>query len=141
VLAYAGVLISLYLTLSHYRNVIPFCYVTKGCERVVTSSYSVIAGVPISLAGVLFFAVMFYFAIALATARSKLVGNLYRAVAGLGVLVALGLFLLQALALRAYCSYCLTTEIIAFLMWAASLLPRAGLAVRRGPVSGATGQR
>ena len=140
VLACAGLLVSFYLTLSHYRNVIPPCYVTKGCEKVVTSPYSVVAGIPISLAGVLFFALVFYLSIALATVRSRLVVLAYRTAVSLGVLVALGLFLLQALQLRAYCSYCLTTEIIAFLLWAASLLPHVSRNAPRGFAQGTANQ-
>ena len=44
-----------YLTFEHYQGVIPPCSVTEGCEAVLTSSYSVIFGVPTSLLGALYY--------------------------------------------------------------------------------------
>jgi len=120
-LSFAGFLISFYLTVAHFRDVIPPCYVTTGCESVITSRYAVIAGVPVSLAGTVFFAGMFYLGIGLLTAPRPLVVKAYELLAYAGVLAAIVLFLLQALVLKAYCSWCLTIEIIAVLMWAGSL--------------------
>jgi uncharacterized membrane protein len=116
-LAFAGFLISSYLTASHWRESVPPCYVTSGCESVVTSRYSTVAGLPLSLFGSLYFGAMFYLGVGLLTSDRPWVARLHESAAGGGVLVALGLFLLQAAVLRAYCSYCLATEIIALLMW------------------------
>ena len=44
-----------YLTVEHYRNTIPPCSVTEGCETVLTSQYSVLFGVPTSLLGALYY--------------------------------------------------------------------------------------
>jgi uncharacterized membrane protein len=44
-----------YLTIEHYRGVIPPCSVTEGCEVVLTSSYSTIFGVPTSLLGAIYY--------------------------------------------------------------------------------------
>jgi uncharacterized membrane protein len=44
-----------YLTIEHYRGVIPPCSTTEGCEVVLTSTYSVIFGVPTSLLGALYY--------------------------------------------------------------------------------------
>jgi uncharacterized membrane protein len=123
VLAFLGFLISFYLTLTHYRNLIPPCYVTTGCESVVTSRYATILSIPLSLFGTVFFVVMFYLGIALiTTCRRRVVVRAYDLLAFAGVLVAIALFLLQAVVLKAYCIYCLGTEVIALLIWAGSLL-------------------
>ena len=122
VLALAGFFISFYLTLTHYRDLIPPCYVTSGCESVVTSRYATILGVPLSLIGVVFFAAMFYLGISLITGPPKKVVRAYELLAFAGVLAAVVLFLIQAVLLRAYCTYCLGTEVIALSMWAGSLL-------------------
>jgi len=122
VLALAGFLISFYLTLTHYRHLIPPCYVTSGCESVVTSRYATILGIPLSLVGAVFFAAMFYLGIALITGPPKKVVRAYDLLAFAGVLAAAVLFLLQAVVLKAYCTYCLGTEVIALLIWAGSLV-------------------
>jgi len=137
VLALAGFLISFYLTLTHYRHLVPPCYVTSGCESVVTSRYATILGVPLSLAGAVFFAVMFYLGIALIAARRRVVVRAYDLLAFVGVLVATALFLLQAVVLKAYCTYCLGTEVIALLIWAGSLVVASsgdgGVVAEAGP--------
>lgn len=122
VLALAGFLISFYLTLTHYRNLIPPCYVTSGCESVVTSRYATILGIPLSLIGAVFFAIMFYLGIALITGRRGVAVRAYDLLAFAGVLGAIVLLLLQAVVLKAYCSYCLSTEVIALLIWVGSLV-------------------
>jgi len=122
VLALAGFLISFYLTLTHYRHLIPPCYVTSGCESVVTSRYATILGIPLSLIGTVFFAVMFYLGVALVTGRRGLAVRAYDLLAFAGILAAAVLFLLQAVVLKAYCTYCLGTEVIALLIWAGSLV-------------------
>lgn len=122
VLALAGFLISFYLTLTHYRHLIPPCYVTSGCESVVTSRYATILGVPLSLIGTVFFVVMFYLGISLLTGHHRVAVRAYDLLAFAGILAAAVLLLLQAVVLRAYCTYCLATEAIALLIWAGSLL-------------------
>ena len=122
VLALAGFFISFYLTLTHYRDLIPPCYVTSGCESVVTSRYATILGVPLSLIGAVFFAAMFFLGIALITGPPKKVVRAYELLAFAGVLAAVVLFLIQAVLLRDYCTYCLGTEVIALSIWAGSLV-------------------
>ena len=47
-----------YLTFEHYMGVIPPCSVTEGCATVLTSGYSVIFGVPVSLLGAIYYFVV-----------------------------------------------------------------------------------
>ena len=137
VLALAGFLISFYLTLTHYRHLVPPCYVTSGCESVVTSRYATILGIPLSLIGTVFFVVMFYLGIALLTGSPKKVMQAYELLAFAGILAAVVLFLLQAVVLKAYCTYCLGTEVIALLIWAGSLVVASsgdgGVVAEAGP--------
>jgi uncharacterized membrane protein len=127
VLALAGFLISFYLTITHYRHLVPPCYVTSGCESVLASRYATILGVPLSLVGSVFFGVMFYLGVSLITGRHRVVVRAYDLLAFAGILAAAVLLLLQAVVLRAYCTYCLATEAIALLIWAGSLLVTSSL--------------
>jgi uncharacterized membrane protein len=119
-LSMGGFLISLYLTLAHFRNIVPPCYVTSGCESVITSRFSVIAGVPLALIGTVFFVITFYMGIALLVGFRPRLARAYEVLVYAGLLAAICLFLLQAVVLRAFCSYCIATEIIILLMWAGS---------------------
>jgi uncharacterized membrane protein len=120
--AYAGFVISLYLTLAHYRGYVSPCYVVHGCEAVQTSKYSVILGVPLALLGTLFFALMFYLGIGLLTGPRLLLVRAYKVLAFLGALAIIPLFLLQAIVLDAFCTYCVATEVVMLLLWVVSFL-------------------
>ena len=123
--AYAGFVISLYLTITHFRGYVSPCYVVKGCEEVQTSEYSVILGVPVALAGTLFFGLMFYLGVGLLTGARLWVVRAYKVLAFLGALAIIPLFLLQAIVLEAFCSYCVATEAIMLFLWVLSFLLRA----------------
>jgi len=96
----------------------------RGCEEVQTSEYSVILGVPLALLGTMFFALMFYLGIGLLTSSRVLVVQVYKVVAFAGALAIIPLFLLQAIVLDAFCTYCVATEAIMLLIWVLSFVIR-----------------
>jgi uncharacterized membrane protein len=51
-LALAGLGISLYLTWVHYAGIEPVCSGISDCERVQTSSYAELVGIPVAVLGV-----------------------------------------------------------------------------------------
>src|ERR1700693_1369899 len=53
VLAVAGIGIAAYLTYVHYAGIKPLCTAGGSCEKVQTSVYSELAGVPVALSGLL----------------------------------------------------------------------------------------
>jgi uncharacterized membrane protein len=118
--AYAGFVISLYLTLVHYRGYVSPCYVVHGCEQVQTSKYAVIAGIPLALLGTVFFGLMFYLGISLLTSSRVRVVQAYKVLAFLGALAIIPLFLLQAIVLKAFCTYCVATEAVMLVLWVVS---------------------
>jgi len=120
--SYAGFVISLYLTFVHYRGYVSPCYVVHGCEQVQTSRFSMILGVPLALLGTVFFGVMFYLAIGLLTRSSVTLVRVYKVLAYAAALGVIPLFLIQAISLRAFCSYCVATEAIMLSMWIVSFL-------------------
>ncbi len=83
-LAYVGFVVSAYLTIVHYRGYVSPCYVLSGCEEVQTSEYSVILGVPVALAGAVFFGLMFYLGIGLLTSSSVNLVRVFKVLAFLG---------------------------------------------------------
>jgi len=54
VVALLGFVDATYLTVEHYRGVVPPC-TTAGCEIVLTSEYSVLFGVPTALFGSVYY--------------------------------------------------------------------------------------
>jgi uncharacterized membrane protein len=120
--AYAGLVISAYLTIVHYRGYVSPCYVVHGCETVQTSKYSVILGVPVALIGALFFGLTFYLAVGLLRSSSLTLVRVFKVFAFLGALAIIPLFLLQAIVLKAFCTYCVATEVIMLGIWILSFL-------------------
>lgn len=55
IIALLGFVDATYLTVEHFQGRIPPCSITSGCELVLTSSYSVVLGMPVSLAGSIFY--------------------------------------------------------------------------------------
>jgi uncharacterized membrane protein len=56
VLGVLGLGVAGYLTYVHYAGVEPVCRIAHGCERVQTSEWSEVAGVPVALLGLLGYA-------------------------------------------------------------------------------------
>lgn len=52
-LALVGMGIAGYLTYVHYADIEPLCSSSGGCEKVQTSEYSALVGVPVALIGLL----------------------------------------------------------------------------------------
>jgi len=53
VLALVGIGIAGYLTYIHYRGIAPICAINEGCEKVQSSRYAKVAGVPVPLIGLI----------------------------------------------------------------------------------------
>lgn len=58
-LALLGLAISGYLTWVHYADVEPICTGISDCERVQTSSYAELAGIPVAVVGVVGYVAIF----------------------------------------------------------------------------------
>ena len=112
VFAFAGFLDATYLTILHYKNAFPPCTVTGGCETVLTSQYSVVLGIPISLLGSLFYLLIIFFALAVLFDKRKVFAHGLFLAALSGLFVSAVLFFVQFFILKAFCQYCLTSEVI-----------------------------
>jgi uncharacterized membrane protein len=107
VLAVLGLGIAGYLTYVHYSGATPVCEISHGCEKVQTSEWSKLAGVPVALLGLLFFVAM----TALCTpwawrAASGWVSRTRLAGAGAGVAMVLYLVWAELFRIDAICLWC-----------------------------------
>ncbi len=122
VLGFAGFLDATYLTILHYKNAFPPCSVTGGCESVLTSQYSIILGVPISLLGSLFYLLIMFFALAVFHSKRKVFAHGLFLASLSGLFVSAVLFFVQFFILQAFCQYCLLSEIISLAIFVISSL-------------------
>ncbi len=112
ILGFLGFLDATYLTILHYKNAFPPCTVTGSCETVLTSQYSIIFGVPISLLGSLFYLTVIAFSLAVLLDKRKIFAHGLFLTAFSGLFVSAVLFFVQFFILQAFCQYCLLSEVI-----------------------------
>lgn len=112
ILGFLGFLDATYLTILHYKNAIPPCTVSSGCETVLTSKYSMLGPLPVSLLGSLFYIAVIFLCLLILTNYKKIFIQVFYLISSAGFLVSLGLIYIQAELLHAFCQYCLLSEII-----------------------------
>jgi uncharacterized membrane protein len=111
VLALVGLTDALYLTIQHLAGSSVPCSVTGGCEEVLTSSYAVVAGIPLAAVGAAAYFSVFSLSI-LTLFGYHIAATLLRPLVVIMVLVSLWLFYLQAFVIRAFCQFCLLSAAI-----------------------------
>ena len=122
IFCFLGFIDATYLTVLHYKNVFPPCTLS-GCERVLTSSYSVFYGVPTSLLGSIFFAIAIVFSLAVLLDRREIFAHGLFVTSLVGLFVSAVLFFIQFMIIKSFCQYCLFSELMTlFLFIGASLL-------------------
>lgn len=110
ILSLAGFFDSAYLTILHYKNIIPPCSIALGCEKVLTSQFSVILGIPLALLGSLFFLVLII--LLLLENHHNGFFKYFKLLVLAGVGASVVFFSIQAFVLHAFCQYCLLSEAI-----------------------------
>jgi uncharacterized membrane protein len=107
VVGVAGLAIAGYLTWTHYAGIRPVCLASGGCERVQTSSYAHLAGVPVALIGIAGYAAI------LATVALR--GETGLVLSALAALVGFGfsayLTYLELFTIDAVCQWCVASAI------------------------------
>ncbi len=114
-LALIGFVDAVFLTVTHYLNVIPPCSI-HGCEVVTTSIYSTIAGIPIALFGAVYYLVILALLVAYVDKRKDLFLSIIGFITLLAGLVSLYLIYLQLFVLHAICIYCMTSATTTILL-------------------------
>lgn len=120
-LSLIGLLDAGYLTVEHYRGVIPPCTL-NGCETVLTSRYATVGPIPVAAIGALYYLVLLFIGIGYGTSRRPTLIALGAALAGIGFLASLGLVYIQLFILKALCAFCLLSALTTTLLLISSAL-------------------
>lgn len=117
IISFLGFLDSAYLAILHYKNAIPPCSVTNGCETVLTSKYAMVGPLPVSLLGAFFYLAVILLCILIITnypsagkQGKKMLLDTFYFLAVSGFIVSVVLIYIQAQILHAFCQYCLISE-------------------------------
>lgn len=133
--ALLGLGVSVYLTIEHYSRSIGFACpesATINCVKVTTSKYSVIAGVPVALLGLLFFVGMTLL-LALPI-RHRVIDLVLFVGAGVGVLMVLWLVYVELFEVDAICLWCTAVHVLTIIMFGAVLWSSLSSSDDAGPV-------
>ena len=114
-----GLGISGYLTYVHYADVAPICTGSGSCEKVQSSRYAELAGIPVAVLGLIGYLAIL--ATALADAELPRMAGATLALAGLGF--SLYLTYLELFVIDAICQWCLASAVMTAIL--------AGLTVTR----------
>lgn len=112
ILSFLGFVDSTYLTIVHYKNIIPPCSITQNCEKVLSSKFAAIANIPISLFGSIFFILILVICILILQKNQARLKKMLFFLSTLGIIAAIILFYIQWMVLKAFCQYCLLSEAI-----------------------------
>ena len=103
-----GLAIAVYLTYIHYAGIAPICAASGGCERVQSSSYAKVAGVPVAVLGLIGYAAIL--------AATLLPGDGPRLAASWLALVGFGFSLyltyLELFEIDAICQWCVASAVL-----------------------------
>jgi uncharacterized membrane protein len=120
IIALIGFADATYLTIEHYAGNIPPC-TTDGCETVLTSSYSTIAGIPVALSGAVFYLAFLVLIIAYLLEKKEIILKIALLLTTLGFLASIYFFILQAFVIQAFCQYCLLSAATSTILFVASV--------------------
>ena len=110
-LSLVGLVDALYLTIEHVTGQSVQCTITSGCSEVLSSSYAVVAGIPLAAVGAAAYFSVFSLA-TLAAFKYEFARPLLLLLVTAMFLVSLWLVYLQAFVIREFCQYCLLSAAI-----------------------------
>lgn len=123
ILSFLGFFDATFLSIIHYKNITPPCTITQGCERVLSSKFAVIYGIPLSDFGIFYFlASIFLNVLIFQHFQNSWLRKTFMIFNISGVAAAVILLYLQFIVLKALCQYCMLVELILFLSFYFSIL-------------------
>ena len=110
-LSLLGLADALYLTVEHVTGQSVKCTIISGCSEVLSSSYAMVAGIPLAAIGAAAYFTVFSLA-TLAAFGYRAAGTLLTPVIAAMFFVSIWLIYLQAFVIREFCQYCLFSAAI-----------------------------
>lgn len=131
-LALVGIVVSGYLTYSHYSGEPVYCGGASSCELVNTSRFAFLLGVPVSTLGLAAYVVILILSLIKSDERRQWPAVALFGISLIGVMFQWYLFYIEVAVLRAICYWCVASQITITLIFILSL-PRRSAVVEAGP--------
>ena len=120
-LSFIGFVDATYLTISHYQHSSPNCNIISGCEDVLFSSYSTVAGVPVALAGMFYYLTIFILTVHYLNTKKGKTITLTSKLTVLGLLASIYFVYLQIFVIGSFCQFCMLSAIVSTALFALGL--------------------
>ena len=130
VLAVLGLGVAGYLTYTHYTGAAPVCSLSHGCEKVQSSAYSELGGVPVALLGLIGYGAILAAALAPSTDRTRL-ALVGLTLAGFGL--SAYLTYRELFTIHAVCQWCVSSAVIMTLLAVAAVVRELRATLELGP--------
>lgn len=111
--ALGGLADAVYLTIKHYTGGQVPCSIIEGCERVLTSQYAELFGVPLAIFGAAAYFTAFALA-TLATFGDRVMWTLFGIQVTVMAIFTVWLLYLQGFVIEAFCQFCLISAAVTF---------------------------
>lgn len=115
-LALVGFSDATFLTVKHFQGVIPPCSI-GGCESVLTSIYSNILGIPVSLLGAIYYFIIILSLFIYFDSKKEIFLKIPIILSVFGFIVSIYFISIMAFVLKALCVYCLFSDIISTIIF------------------------
>lgn len=117
-----GFLDATYLTIEHYRKVVPPCSVVSGCVTVLTSEYSTIGPVPVALLGSLYYGSVLFLTLLFIDSKKAAVAALLKKYSWAGLGASAYFVYLQLFVMHTICLYCMGSAASSTLLFVSAWL-------------------
>jgi uncharacterized membrane protein len=122
VIALVGFSDASYLTVEHFRNAIPPCSITGGCENVLTSPYAVILGIPVPVLGAIYYLAILIGLFTFFDSKKEVILRWTLRATVLGFLITMWFLYVQQFLIHAYCQYCLLSALTSTLLFVIAII-------------------
>jgi uncharacterized membrane protein len=132
-LGIVGIGISGYLTYIHYLNLSSICLFSAHCDAVLTSQYAQMWGIPLSLFGMVMYAVLTVMGLSSLWANKERQGLIALGTYGValsGILFTGYLYYLEIFVIHAFCTWCIFSSIEIFTILLLSIINLSNIGLR-----------
>lgn len=109
--SFAGFLDATYLAVKHYLGTPINCSIFAGCEKVTTSQYATLLGIPVALLGAIYYLLILVLVIAYLDTTKERVLYFTARLTPIGFLASLWFLFLQLFVIKALCLYCVISAL------------------------------
>jgi uncharacterized membrane protein len=120
--SFGGFLDATYLTVKHYLGTPIPCSIFAGCEKVTTSQYATLWGIPVAMLGAIYYLLIFVLLIAYLDTKKEPVLYFTARLTLIGFLASIWFLYLQLFIIKAICLYCVVSAFTSTMLFVLGIM-------------------